>query len=418
MPDFGGPSMAEDQHAERLNAAIERERVRREARRFVDAEEVPRDPLPPFPTLRERLAQPAPASVMRIDGWQPIQSRAVLAAQFKAGKTTVRDNLIRSLVDGDPFLGRDRVTALTGTLALIDLEMSEYQMDRWHRDQGIYHDDRVHVAALRGRAASFNLLDLDIRREWAARFRAVQTEYLVLDCLRPVLDAIGLKESDEAGRFLVALDATLADAGISEALIVQHMGHGNERSRGDSRLRDWPDVEWRLMRRDENPASERYLTAYGRDVDIPESLLTYNPVTRHLTLAGGNRRDAAGRDALAAVVALLSDGEARSGRQIKTALEDSEYPRDAIDQALHMGVRDGVLVKRDGPRNSKLYRSVSECPAVSGECPADSRVECPAAYIEPDTRTLTAGRENTNGAGHSTPFDAALAFMRPERGAQ
>jgi hypothetical protein len=105
-----------------------------------------------------------------------------------------------------------------------------------------------------------------------------------------VLDALGLDEHRDAGRFLVALDSFLAEAKIPEALIVHHMGHSGERSRGDSRLRDWPDVERRLVREDDDPGSPRFITAYGRDVDVSESQLAYDPLTRHLTINGGSRR--------------------------------------------------------------------------------------------------------------------------------
>jgi hypothetical protein len=74
------------------------------------------------------------------------------------------------------------------------------------------------------------------------------------------------------------------------------MGHSGERARGASRLRDWPDVEWRLVREktengDVDPAAPRYFSAYGRDVDVPESRLVFDPATRHLTLEGGSRAD-------------------------------------------------------------------------------------------------------------------------------
>ena len=202
----------------------------------------------------------------------------MLAAQFKAGKTTLVGNYIRSKVDGDPFLGRAKVTPITGTLVLIDLEMSASQLDAWLRAQGIRDDDRVVPIPLRGQAASFNLLDESLRAQWVARLRQAHAEDLVLDCLRPVLDALGLDEQREAGRFLVAFDALPARGRIPEALVIQHMGHGNERARGDSRLRDWPDAEWRLVRRDDDPASPRFITAYGRDVDVPESQLVYDGV--------------------------------------------------------------------------------------------------------------------------------------------
>ena len=61
-----------------------------------------------------------------------------------------------------------------------------------------------------------NLLDREIRADWASRLQAVQTEYLILDCLRPVLDALGLDEQREAGRFLVAFDQLLRDEGVPD----------------------------------------------------------------------------------------------------------------------------------------------------------------------------------------------------------
>jgi hypothetical protein len=351
------PPDPKDPHVTRLELAVEAERVRREARRLVDVEERPPVTMPVFETLRDRLARCSPPPAWRIEGWQPCHSRVMVAAQFKAGKTTLRDNYIRSKVDGDPFLGRDPVTPITGSLCVIDVEMSAGQMEAWLKAQRIRNDDRVIPIALRGQATTFNLLDPIVRGMWATRLRAVATEDLVLDCLRPMLDALGLDEQREAGQFLVAFDALLIEAGISEALIVHHMGHATERARGDSRLRDWPDVEWRLVRRDEDPASPRYITAYGRDVEVPESRLVYDGFTRRLTIEDGSRRDEKTREALAAVGEVLHAGEQLSGRAIKEALEDSEHPRDAIDAALRLGVRQGVITKQNGPRNAKLYRA-------------------------------------------------------------
>jgi hypothetical protein len=127
---------------------------------------------------------------------------------------------------------------------LVDAE----ERRRWLRDQRIVASDRVLLSSLRGRGAAFNLLDVELRTQWAERLRSHGTSYLVVDCLRPVLDASGLDEHRDIGRFLVAFDDLLREAGIGEALIVHHMGHTKERSRGDSRVRDWPDAEWKLLR--------------------------------------------------------------------------------------------------------------------------------------------------------------------------
>lgn len=408
-PDFGGPSPAELEHDRRVTDAVLTERVKREARRIVDAEDRPREPLPPFKTLRERLASPAPESQWRIDGWQPRHGRVMLSAQFKSGKTTLRDNYIRSKVDGDPFLDSAPVEPIRGSLVLLDNEMSEHTMDRWFAAQGIRNDHRVIVVPLRGKAASFNILDAEIRREWAVRFRSVRAEDLILDCLRPMLDALGLDERTDGGRFLVAFDALLAEAGIPEALVVQHMGHQNERARGDSRFRDWPDAEWRVVRQDDDPASPRFISAYGRDVDIPEAQLVFDPFTRHLSLGGGSRRDAAGREALDAIVALLTTtSEAMSGRQIKAAMEDSEHPRATVEAALKLGIRDRVLTQTPGPRNATLYAVSRSVPPVS----RDASVECPAAYIKRDTRTLTDSALDPADTGTLKPIEEGETDVR------
>src|SRR5690606_26456089 len=168
---------------------------------------------------------------------------------------------------------------------ILDFEMSEHQLDDWLGDQGIENDDKVVVAPMRGKAATFDIIDDDVRAEWATRLRG--TTYLVLDCLRPILDALGLDEHREGGRFLTAFDALCDQAAIPDALVVHHMGHQGERSRGDSRFRDWPDVEWKLVRENEDSDSPRYISAYGRDVEQAEGLLEYHPDSRHLTLKGG-----------------------------------------------------------------------------------------------------------------------------------
>jgi hypothetical protein len=381
------PPAAVDDRAARLEAAAEAERIRREARRLVDAEENPTPPLPRLVTLAERLAQPRPAIAWRIEGWQPAGTRVLLTGPGKAGKTTLMLGLLRALVDGDPWLESGDVTPVDGRVALIDLEMSPAQLDDWLRRAGLAHPDRVLIASLRGSAAGFNLLDRDRRAAWAAALRAHEVQYLIVDCLRPILDALGLDESREAGRFLVAFDALLREADVSEACLVHHHGHGAERARGDSRLVDWPDATWRMVRGEDGT---RYIAAEGRDVSVPESRLDWDSTTRRLTLAGGSRRDAARDAALEAVVEVLAAaGAPMTGRAIKAALVESEHPRDRIDAALRYGVQRGRLTVEAGPRRSRLYhlsvRVSGSVRSVSGGHSRDRVSECPAALIEPDT---------------------------------
>lgn len=360
LPGAGG-AIGGDDFPVALLAEVHRQRLAREARRILDAEDRPPAAIPEALTLAQRLAQPHPPVTWRVDGWQPAGSRVMLAAQFKAGKTTLVGNLVRSLADGAPFLDQHRVDELaTGTVAILDFEMSARQLDQWLADQNIANPEKVVVLPMRGSAGAFDILDPAVRARWVTLLRQHQVRYLVLDCLRPVLDALGLDEHREAGRFLVAFDTLLADAGIPDALVVHHMGHQAERSRGDSRIRDWPDVEWRLVRQDEDPASARYLSSYGRDVDQPESALAFDPATRHLRLMAGSRKDAAARAALADALELITAQPGLSGAKIESGLmETTEHRQKDIRAGLKIGVHEQSIMVEAGPRGARLHFSSS-----------------------------------------------------------
>ncbi len=75
------------------------------------------------------------------------------------------------------------------------------------------------VTAQRVRAAA-----LAARAWWAVQLLQDRSSIVLFGCLRPVLDALGLSEDKDAGRFLVAFDALLAEAAVSECLIVHNMG--------------------------------------------------------------------------------------------------------------------------------------------------------------------------------------------------
>lgn len=351
-PDEPGPTV----HQLGVAAELRRLRIQQEARRELVAETLPPLPRPAPVLLSELLAEPDEPTAYRIDGLLPTGGRVVLAAQYKAGKTTLMGNAIRSLVDGDRFLGVHEVTPTRRRVVALDTEMGRKTLRRWLRDQRISDPERVGVVALRGRVSSFDVLDPAVRREWADEVRALDPGVLILDCLRPVLDALGLDESHDAGRVLVALDEIAESAGVGELIVVHHMGHSGERSRGDSRLRDWPDVEWRLVREDANdPGSRRFFSAYGRDVEVAESALDYDPDTRHLTLAGGSRKDAAAEALIPGLVELLTDQPGLSGRGVEEVLTETGVSRAVVREALKIGVRAGKVRTTPGTHNATLY---------------------------------------------------------------
>jgi hypothetical protein len=357
---------ADSQPPELDPAAVFAEEVEREARkiRVRDAaqrkirKENDRDygNLNPIPLADFLAVEDEPVSY-RIDRLWRRNGRVVLAAQAKAGKTTLTGNAMRSLLDGDPFLGKYQTEPTRGGVILLDFEMDDATIRQWLRDQQIKNIDRATVRPLRGKASSFDILDPQIRSEWAARIHGHDS--VIVDCLRPILDALGLDENRDAGRFLTAFDELLNEAGITETLLLHHMGHTGERSRGDSRIIGWPDATWKMFR--ENPEDEdspRYFSAYGRDVHSPEDELHYNPQHRRLTLTGdGSRKQAKEMKLQAAVMKAVKATPELNGTQVEAALREDgvTFQKGEERKALAGLVKRGLVTWQPGPRNSKLY---------------------------------------------------------------
>ena len=369
-----------------------REAARQLARE--DAEQLGRTPAPPR-SLVELLAQPRRGAAYRVDGLLPIGGRVVITAPAKTGKTTLVAELVRSLVDGAPFLGRF-VTGAVGRVVLVDTEMSERQLVEWYGRRQLAQPERVTVWTVRGSAATFDPCD----------------------------DVLGIAENDntEVGRYLAALDALAREAGIGEVVVIHHTGHEGTRARGASVLLGWPDALWEYTRgtvpdgQSDEPAdgddllstiqehavAPRYLRAYGRDVDLPRSRVTYDPGSGALTLGADVRteRATAKRDAEAAasaklraeVLALLVEhgplitrdvaertlgsAKGRSSQRVRAALDELEAASEIESEpgggrtvlyraAAGVSVHKGPGVSQGSPdtRESEGVR-VSECPPI------------------------------------------------------
>lgn len=333
-------------------------RARDRARRLIAADAGVSPPQPVV--LTELLAAPDDALVYRVGDLWPVGGSVLLAAPFKSGKSTMVGNLVRGLVDGDPFLDIFDVERV-GRVAVIDTELDVRAIRRWLRDQGIKNTDAVTVVPLRGAVSAFDILDPAIRSSWAQQLAGA--DVVILDCLRPVLDALGLSEDKDAGKVLVAFDALLAEIGAGEGLVVTHMGHQNgpasERARGDSRLLDWADALWKIVNGREDDDTARplsYFTARGRDVELPEGLLTFDAATRHLTFTGGSRKGSA---SVAAMPALMAMVRAAPGELSKRAAEsrlcdDHGLTQQDARRTIATAVKNGALVVTEGPRRAQL----------------------------------------------------------------
>lgn len=357
------------ERADELGREVRRERIRAEAREIAQRELAARHraPLPAFRNLAQLLDEPDDPTRYRVHGLLPTGGNAVLVAKDKAGKTHLRDNLVRSLVDGDDFLDRFAVVPLAHRVVVLDTEMSEGTARRWFRDQRITNTEQVVFVGLRGGVSALDLRDPDVVSSWAEQLCEAECELLILDCLGPVLASLGMDEnsSRDVGQFLAGWDRMLQQAGVTESLVVHHMGHQGERARGASRLNDWPDAKWQIVFGRDGKGEPvldgpRYFGALGRDVDVPPLTMEYDPDTRRLRIpTGASSRGEAVRaqreqhreqtlsQTLDAVLEFLQRSDGATSRALREGVSGSNR---RIDQAVALGLERGQIRQAlDGP---------------------------------------------------------------------
>ena len=356
--DGGELLTAEQIRENRIAHKLDELAVTREARRRLDAAERPPITLPAVRNLTQFLDTEHDEPEYLIDRIHPYGGNILATGPYKAGKTTLRDNAIRALVDGGAFLGRYNVTRTVNRLVIIDLEMSEAQLWRWFQRSGIRNTDNVaDVISLQGRGHMLDLRDDDLRRQWVDRLQTIGCDYLIVDCLRPVLDAVGLDENREASLWLQAFDRLRAEAGIRDgAMVLHHHGHGSDRGRGDSAILGWYTAEWKVTRLDKDDVSSpREFSANGRDVDEPPRALRYNEATRALALEdhsvkGCGSRDRAEEDAAAILDAAAAEPDGITTTDGRKIVGNSSRRWDAATTLL---LNRGEIRREDGRRNGK-----------------------------------------------------------------
>jgi hypothetical protein len=333
-------------------ADIEREkylqRVRRAAKRELDAEEEEKAARLPVSalTLAEDLAKPEEEITFTIEKLLTKGGNALLAAKYKSGKTTLGGNLLRSIADGLPFLGQFQVRALTGRVAYWNYEVGEAQFLRWLRDMTIENPERVSTLHLRGfRVPLITKPGADWLVQWLAER---EVEFLIVDPFARAYTGAGDENSNrEVGAWLDALDVVKARAGVTDLVLMHHFGRGDEeRARGASRLDDWPDVRWLLVADEEG---NRYFSAHGRDVEVPEFRLDMDMDLRRLTAGKGNRQT---NRLSAEVLSYLADHPGATAKVIQAEIPGRNGD---IGKAVAQLVEEGLIRVQTGQHNSKMH---------------------------------------------------------------
>lgn len=289
--------------AERLAQAAHAEARRLEAAQAWSA--------PPYPaSAYEQLAdEPPDVDWIFGDVWSGI---AQVNAQKKSGKTTLLMNAAASLVTGEPFLGRFEVEAESDCrVGYLNMELTKAQFNRWLSDMALPEDALKRLVPYHGREHGRLDLTNDAAAEWVVRWlRSTGISVLVMDPLGSFYDQPSGGDPNAAYlRWWERLEHVVLLADLRGVLIAHHTGYsedGGNRARGASAMMDKPDVNLTYRYEagegsytDAPRDSKRYLSAFGRDVDVSEFEVDYDPMRRLLRVTGGGSRAASAIERLA-----------------------------------------------------------------------------------------------------------------------
>lgn len=366
-PDTG-PQGAADQ------VALVRERATAKARQRV-AEEVAEaafaEPELGPTLLSDLLATPPATKRWTIEGLHRTGSNRLLTAQYKTGKTTTVLNEIRSLVDGWPLYERFEVEQITdGSVVFFNYEVDADQIREWFGELAIRNTDRVHVFNLRGiRMSLTSEKGMATAVRWLADLGA---RYWVIDPYIRALSSCGLSENsnDDVARFTDTVDEIKRLAGVPDLLIASHTGRGEmaageERARGATRLDDWADVRHVLVRGKEDDRDSRYMYAEGRDVDIEEFRLDFDPENRRLVAEGGSRANRESGVVVEDVIEAVAANPGTTGNGVAVIVP---HTKSRVLKALKEGERLKRIYGIDGSNRARYYHLTGTGPrAVGGQ---------------------------------------------------
>lgn len=241
---------------------VMRMRAQKAARRLVASEAfVPFDFADNF---EDEMAIAPPEVKWTIEGLHVEGGNSTIIAGFKAGKTTMMHSLIRSLVDGAPFLGEHAMREIDGRVMYWNFEVPDNLAKADLARAGFMNRKKLTHWPLRG--LHLDIMD-DIAAEWCVKqMQRLEIEVWILD---PYSGAYNGNENDnsEASAFTKRVDEIKYQSGVRDLFMPVHTGgaqveFGSERARGATKLDDWADHRWILTRDAETQV--RYFRAEGR----------------------------------------------------------------------------------------------------------------------------------------------------------
>jgi len=339
-----------------VDQEIHRQRVRREAKRRLDADEAAASwRRPDAWELVGLLAEPDEPIDWTVKDVLPTGSNVLVTAQFKTGKTTLANHLAACMADGRNFLGQFETAAIPGRVALWNYEVSKSMFTRWLRDLNIENADKVVGINLRG----FNMpFTAPAVIEWVVKWLMEKevTDWIIDPWGRAIVGVANENDNTEVGQVLDILDNIKERAGVRNLIVPTHTGRvvqeqGAERARGATRVDDWADVRWMLTEQE----GTRFFRAHGRDVDVPEGSLGFDPIMRSLTYSEGGREpvSAVGRgpvvnleDRIVAALQAAQGGRGMSANAIVREVKGTKSV--ALDKIKALASQHVIYLDHDG----------------------------------------------------------------------
>lgn len=282
-----------DEREQRIAERVEAKLIEHEAKARFNRALAELDQAEPFDagSLAEILARPD-STRFRVDGLILAEGFTTVVAARKTGKTTFNLNLADSLLTGRDFLGRFPVEPVEGRIALLNFEVAARQVAYWASLVGV-DPDRFDIVTLRGRRNP--LLHPQDRADLAEYLHSRDVEFLFVDPLSRAFYGDNGNDNTQMQRFLSDLDTfARSEVGATDVVLNVHAGWNADRSRGASATEDHPDsIIWLRPGDKEKGDRSTYIEARGRDVDVEEMQLAFDPATYRLSLTGeGSRREA------------------------------------------------------------------------------------------------------------------------------
>jgi hypothetical protein len=280
-----------------------------------------------------------------------------LVAAAKTGKTNVAINLVKALADGGKFLDVFDTKPIKGRICMMDFELDERQAQDWLKRIGIKNTSKVEIYPLRGMPNPFR--SAEAMRELEEVLKALDIEFLILDPFSSIYSG-DANSNTEVKAFLKEIDAFKIRSGVQHLVIAVHAGRNQGQTRGASTLDDHPDALWYLQKSED----KRYFKAVGRDIDVPEAEILFDPNSGEITFLEFSKKADPLRAMMVKLIRYVRGNPGCNATQLESGVRGGNTYKTQARKTL---VEMGALIEVPGAGGSKSYQL--------GEIPFDLLVQ-------------------------------------------